>query len=57
MKGRIFLVLACALYLTACASGSVQEDPGVQDIQPGEQSVIQPPSHQAPESQVREKNI
>ncbi len=53
------LVFVGLLLLSACAGGNKQEDPGVEDIQPGDQSVIQSPSYQAPAKgdNIGEKNI
>lgn len=54
-----FLIFGCMLFLTACAGSVKEADPGVQDIQPGEQSVIQPPSSQPAQQgrQIEERNI
>lgn len=55
-----FFIFACLLFLTACAASVKEEDSGtVQDIQPGERSIIQPPSSQPaqPARQIEERNI
>lgn len=64
MKGKInfirVFIFAGLLFLSACAGSVKEEDPGVQDIQPGEKSVIQPPSPQSPAPQgrqIEERNI
>lgn len=59
LKFRYIFIIACMLFFNACASGTPQEDPGVQDIKPGETSVIQPPSSQPVETArpIEERNI
>lgn len=51
---RVFLVFATVLFLAGCASSTPEEPTGVQDIKPGEKSIIQPPS---PNSQQQEKTL
>lgn len=54
------LVFVASLFLvSACGGANRQDDSGVQDIQPGDQSIIQPPSTRsaAPAGQVEERNI
>lgn len=42
--------MLCVTLLTACASGSGSQGNDVQDIKPGEKSIIQPPSVPAPQA-------
>lgn len=62
MKKNLFLIFFClsALFLSSCADKNAQNGDGtVQDIQPGDQSVIQAPASQSPESnsRIQERNI
>lgn len=56
---KFFIVpISCIFFLSACASGVKEADQDVQDIKPGEKSIIQPPSSKAPsQSKIQEKNI
>lgn len=54
------LMLCAMLFMSACASSNTaDENGGVQDIQPGEESVIQPPASLPSDSarQIEERNI
>ena len=55
------LLVGAMLLLGGCGGAAVREsDPGVQDIQPGDASVIQAPapsSPAAPSGRVEERNI
>lgn len=53
------VIFAGLLFLSACSASVKDENVGVQDIQPGERSVIQPPSTQPvePGRQIEERNI
>lgn len=56
---KSLLPVACLFLLSGCgAPPAPVEDPGgVQDIQPGEKSVITPPSHQAAPTGIEERNL
>lgn len=56
---KSLLPLACICLLAGCGASStpVEEPGGVQDIQPGEKSVITPPSRQAAPAGIEERNL
>lgn len=56
---QCLVLVGCLFLLSACGGANKQEDSGVQDIQPGDPSIIQPPSARpsAPAGQVEERNI
>ena len=46
------------IFLLACGGPTQREDPGVQDIKPGEKSIIQPPEKSDPlPNRIQERNI
>ncbi len=61
MSRFFFIVLPLVLPLAGCGAAETpvaREPAGVQDINPGDQSVIQPPARQAEQgSQLEERNI
>lgn len=56
---KSLLPLACLCLLAGCGASStpVDEPGGVQDIQPGEQSVITPPNHQSTPAGIEERSL
>lgn len=60
---KTFLPLACAVFLYGCAASNPDSgqsnNSSVQDITPGQRSIIQPPNAGAPsgQSDIKEKNI
>ena len=62
MKKSLFSILLCfaAIFLVSCAEKANQNEDGVvQDIQPGDQSVIQAPSapDQGRSSRIEERDL
>ncbi len=63
MKSRsklanLALIFVCAAFLAACASTPARSTGDVEDIQPGEKSIIQPPAPAtAPQSGIEERAI
>lgn len=54
---KFFMLVICLFCIASCAAK--QNPDGVQDLKPGEKSVIQPPANQQTmqESRIQERNL